>query len=65
MSATFTVSITLPACTTRDIELALVERALEICAQRSRSAGGQVTSGNVADGPLLLGSYTYTPVAPS
>jgi hypothetical protein len=61
----FTVSLTLPVGTTRDIELATAERALEICAQRSRSAGGQVTSGNVADGPQQLGSYIYTPLAPS
>jgi hypothetical protein len=65
MAATFTVSLALPDSSTRAIELALVERALEICARNSRSAGGQVTNGTVADGPLRFGSYTYAPSAPN
>jgi hypothetical protein len=58
--ATFSVTIFLPQnVATRAIELALIERALEICARNARSAGGKLTSATIADGQVKLGNYTY------
>lgn len=67
MAATFTVAIAVPfQCPTRDVELAVIEQALDVCAQQSRSAGGQVLSGVIlGDDMQQLGTYTYTPLAPA
>jgi hypothetical protein len=64
--AVITVNAPTSALTTRAQELALVARALELAALDVRSHGGQKVSGNIVDtGAAVIGSYTYSPVAPS
>jgi hypothetical protein len=68
---TFSLTVTIPQCQTRDQELAYAEYACLACARQARAAGGQVTSGviqaqpNMLPGPqIALATYTYTPQAP-
>jgi hypothetical protein len=64
--AGFSVTVNFPTSATRAIELQWVARALEIVAQRARSAGGLITGETIsADGQSSLASYTYTPGASS
>jgi hypothetical protein len=47
-------------------ESQLIARALQLAQQDIRANGGKKTSGNInGDGGVLLGSWTYTPVATS
>jgi hypothetical protein len=47
-------------------ETQLISRALQVAQQDIRANGGKKTSGNInGDGGVLLGSWTYTPVATS
>jgi hypothetical protein len=44
----------------------LIQRALDLAESAIRSPGGAVTSGTITgDGGVVLGSWTYTPVAGS
>jgi hypothetical protein len=45
-------------------EVDFIARGLALAAQAIQSAGGQQTSGNIAtDGAVVIGSWTYSPVA--
>ena len=47
-------------------EAQLISRALQLAQQDIRANGGKKTSGNInGDGGVLLGTWTYTPVATS
>jgi hypothetical protein len=47
-------------------ETQLISRALQVAQQDIRANGGKKTSGNInGDGGVLLGTWTYTPVATS
>jgi hypothetical protein len=46
-------------------EVQIVARGLELAAQAIRSAGGAVTSGNITDANVVLGTWTYTAQASS
>lgn len=66
----FILTVTIPACQTRDQELAYAEYACLAAARQARSQGGQVTSGtiqaqpNTLPGvPINLATYVYNPVA--
>jgi hypothetical protein len=64
--AVITVNAPSTAFSTRNQEVALVARALELASHAIRAAGGVQTSGNITDtGAAVIGSYVYSPVAPS
>ena len=63
-----TVTINNPAIALekRFQEVDYVARGLALASQPIQSAGGQQTSGNIAtDGAVVIGIWTYTPVATS
>jgi hypothetical protein len=64
--AVITVNNPSPALDKRAQEVALIQRALDLAESAIRSPGGAVTSGTITgDGGVVLGSWTYTPVAGS
>jgi hypothetical protein len=66
VAATFTVTVNIPDSGTRAQELWWAAQGLEIAARTARSTGGQRTSGDVlADFAQNIGSWAYTPQAPS
>jgi hypothetical protein len=59
-----TVNNPSPVLDRRHQETALIQRALDLAESAIRGPGGAVTSGNIlGDGGVVLGSWTYTPVA--
>lgn len=69
---TFVLTVTIPACQTRDQELAYAEYACLAAARQARSAGGQVLSGTIQAQPnvlpgvqINLATYVYNPTAAS
>jgi hypothetical protein len=66
MAASFVVTVNIPDSGTRAQELWWAAQGLEIAARSARSTGGQQTSGDVlADFAQNIGSWSYTPQAPS
>ena len=63
--AVITVNNPSPALTTRNQEVYLVNRALDIAESQIRSAGGASASGTMTDEGVTLGTWTYTAVASS
>ena len=64
--AVITVNVPSPALSTRAQEVQLTARACELAAQAIRSAGGATASGNILDsGAVVIGTWTYTAVAPN
>ena len=64
--AVITVNVPSPALSTRAQEVQLVARACELAGQAIRSAGGATASGNILDsGAVVIGTWTYSAVAPS
>jgi hypothetical protein len=63
--AVITVNNPSPALTTRNQEVYLVARALDIAENQIRSAGGATSSGTMTDQGVTLGTWTYTAVASS
>lgn len=68
----FTLTVTIPSCQTRDQELAYAEYACRAAARQVRASGGQPTHGtilaqpNTLPGvPIVLATYVYAPFAPS
>jgi hypothetical protein len=63
---TITINNPSPALDKQHQETQLISRALQLAQQDIRANGGKKTSGNInGDGGLLLGTWTYTPVASS
>jgi hypothetical protein len=60
-----TVNTITPQLDKRAQEVQVINRALELAAQSVRMAGGAVTSGNIVDAGVTLGTWTYTPAASS
>lgn len=63
--AVITVNNPSPAMVTRNQEVQIVARALDIAENQIRSAGGTVASGTMTDEGVTLGTWTYTAVASS
>jgi hypothetical protein len=63
--AVITVNNPSPALVTRNQEVALVARAMDIAENQIRSAGGAASSGTMTDQGVTLGTWTYTAVASS
>jgi len=58
---TLTVSTPSPALDKRYQEVALINRALEIAANKIGSSGGALSSGNIIDaGGVTIGSFNYS-----
>jgi hypothetical protein len=60
-----TVNTISPQLDKRHQEVQVIDRALHLAAVAVRAPGGAVTSGNIVDAGVLLGSWTYTPAASS
>jgi hypothetical protein len=60
-----TVNTISPQLDKRHQEVQVISRALELAGQSIRMAGGAVTSGNIVDAGVTLGTWTYTPAASS
>jgi hypothetical protein len=65
MAVAFSVTLSFPAQEKRFQETAMVERALHIAGRDIRSSGGVASSGNINDGTLSLGTWSYTAGAAS
>jgi hypothetical protein len=66
MVASFAITVNIPTCDTRRAEVAHGARSARFAAFDLQAKGGQQTSGNlVMDGGIVIGSWTYTPQAPS
>lgn len=63
--AVITVNNPSPALITRNQEVQLVARAMDIAENQIRSAGGAAASGTMIDQGVTLGTWTYTAVASS
>jgi hypothetical protein len=64
--ATVTINNPAIALDKRFQEVDFIARGLALASQAIGSAGGTVTSGNIAtDGAVIIGSWTYTPQASS
>ena len=64
--AVVTVNVPSPALSTRAQEVQLTARACELAAQAIRTTGGATASGNILDsGAVVIGTWTYTAVAPN
>lgn len=64
--ASLTITVAIPASSTRDIELSWAQRAAALAIEAARGAGGQALSGTISDpGAPGLVSWTYTPTAAS
>lgn len=69
MSLTITLNNLSPAPARRDQELTILVEALNNVGQSMRAPGGSVTSGSIfiagANGPVNVGSFSWTPQASS
>lgn len=63
--AVITVNNPSPAMQTRNQEVQIVARALDIAESQIRIAGGFSASGTMIDEGVTLGTWTYTAVASS
>jgi hypothetical protein len=62
---TLTINNASPALDKKHQEVALIARALDLAASAIRGPGGSVTSGNIVDAGVTLGSWSYTAQAGS
>jgi hypothetical protein len=63
--AVITINNLSPALDHKFQEVQIVARGLALAAQAISGAGGQQTSGNIADAGVVLGTWTYTAQASS
>jgi hypothetical protein len=63
--AVITINNLSPALDHKFQEVQIVARGLELAEQAIRMAGGTVTSGNITDAGVVLGTWTYTAQASS
>jgi hypothetical protein len=66
MAASFSITVNIPTCDTRRAEVMHAARCARFAAQAVQAPGGQQTSGNlVTETGTVIGSWAYTPQAPS
>jgi hypothetical protein len=66
MAASCTITVNIPTSDYRADEVMWINRALLLVAPVIRRDGGRTTSGNItADNGMLIGTWSYTPMAPS
>jgi hypothetical protein len=64
--ASLVITVAIPASTSRDIELSWSQRAVALAIEQARNGGGQVLNGTMlTDGAVSLGTWSYSPTAPS
>lgn len=64
--ATITVTAPSPSLDKQAQEVALIARACSLAAEAIRGPGGATTSGNIVDtGGVVIGTFSYSPVAGS